>query len=149
MFDLVEKERLGFDQMRKLRVSLNKTAVEMHGIFPRYKGKFEALLSIHYSAAAILRDRALTLAQFEPERYNDPVLARFAAEQVEVKVDPALSGVQCQVEAQTVDGRTISVRCDHPRGSPENPLTRAQIQEKFRTYARALLPGAAWTSTPA
>jgi 2-methylcitrate dehydratase PrpD len=47
------------------------------------------------------------------------------------------------VEAQTVDGRTLSVRCDHPRGSPENPLTRAQIEDKFRTYARGVLPATA------
>ena len=51
------------------------------------------------------------------------------------------------VEAETVDGRTISVRCDHPRGSPENPLSRAQIEEKFRTYAKALLPGASVEET--
>lgn len=143
MFDLVEKHRLDFEQVKRLRVSLNKTAVDMHGIFPRYQGKFEALLSTHYCAAAILHDRALTLAQFEPGRYNDPVLARFAAERVEIKADAALSGVQCVVEAETVDGRTVSVRCDHPRGSPENPLARAQIEEKFRAYAGALLPGRA------
>jgi 2-methylcitrate dehydratase PrpD len=129
--------------VKRLRVSLNKTAVDMHGIFPRYQGKFEALLSTHYCAAAILHDRALTLAQFEPERYNDPELARFAAEQVEMRADPTLSGVQCVVEAETVDGRTVSVRCDHPRGSPENPLARAQIEEKFRAYAGALLPAPA------
>jgi 2-methylcitrate dehydratase PrpD len=142
MFDLVEKHRIAPDKVRKVRVSLNKTAVDMHGIFPRYKGKFEALLSIHYGAAAILHDRALTLAQFEPERYNDPKLARFASEQVEVRADPALSGVQAVVETETTDGKTVSVRCDHPRGSPENPLTRAQIEEKFRTYAKGLLPAA-------
>ena len=141
MFDLVEKHRLSVDQVRRLRVSLGKTAVDMHGIFPRYQGKFEALLSTHYCAAAILHDRALTLAQFEPARYNDPALARFAAEQVELKADPALSGVQCVVEAHTVDGRTVNVRCDHPRGSPENPLSRAQLEEKFRVYAKGVLPG--------
>ena len=142
MFDLVEKHRVDPDQVKKLRVSMNKTGVDMHGVFHRYKGKFEALLSTHYAAAAILHDRALTLDQFEPARYNDPRLARFAAEQVEMKVDPCLSGVQCVVEAETADGRTLSVRCDHPRGSPENPLARAQIEEKFRTYAKALLPSA-------
>jgi len=143
MFELVEQHRLGFDQVRTLRVALNKTAVDMHGIFPRYQGKFEALLSTHYCAAAILHDRALTLAQFEPGRYNDPVLARFAAERVEMTADPALSGVQCVVAAETADGRTVGVRCDHPRGSPENPLTRGEIEEKFRVYARPLLPGPA------
>jgi 2-methylcitrate dehydratase PrpD len=142
MFDLVEKHRVRFEDVKKLRVSLNKTGADMHGIFPRYKGKFEALLSTHYCAAAILHDRALTLAQFEPARYNDPKLARFAAEQVEVRVDPALSGVQSVVEAETAAGKTVTVRCEHPRGAPENPLTRAEIEEKFRSYGKALLPQA-------
>lgn len=139
MFDLMEKHRVSPDQVKKLRVFMGKTAVDMHGIFPRYKGKFEALLSIHYAAAAILHDRALTLAQFEPARYNDPRLARFAAEQVEVRLDPALTGVQALVEAETADGAMISVRCDHPRGAPENPLSLAQVEDKFRTYAKTRL----------
>jgi 2-methylcitrate dehydratase PrpD len=139
MFDLVEKHRVAFDQVKKLRVSMNKTSVDMHGIFPRYKGKFEALLSTHYCAAAILHDRALTLAQFDPARYNDPRLARFAAEQVEVRVDPALSGVQAVVEAETTAGRTVTARCEHPRGAPENPLKRAEIEDKLRSYGKALL----------
>ncbi len=143
MFDLVEKHRLSFHQVKKLRVSMNKTGVDMHGIFPRYNGKFEALLSTHYCAAAILHDRALTLAQFEPARYNDPQLARFAAEQVEVRVDPALSGVQAVVEAETAGGKTVTARCEHPRGAPENPLKRAEIEDKFRGYGKALLSQAA------
>jgi 2-methylcitrate dehydratase PrpD len=142
MFDLVEKHRVAPAQVKKIRVFLNKTGVDMHGIFPRYKGKFEALLSIHYCAAAILHDRALTLAQFEPARYNDPALARFAAEQVEVRLDGSLGGVESVVEADTADGKTLAVRCDHPRGSPENRLTRAQIEEKFRIYAKGVLPAA-------
>lgn len=140
MFDLVEQHRIDAGKVRKLRVRLNKTAVDMHGMFPRYQGKFEALLSLHYAAAAILHDRALTLAQFEPARYNDPKLARFAAEQVDVQADPALAGVQTVIEADTTEGRTLTVRCDHPRGSPENRVTRAQIEDKFRTYAEGVLP---------
>ncbi len=142
MFDLVEKHQLDPAKVKKLRVAMSKTAVDMHGIFPRYKAKFEALLSTHYAAAAILHDRELSLAQFEPARYDDPQLRRFAAERVEVKADPELTGVQALVEADMADGSTIAVRCDHPRGSPENPLTRAQIEDKFRTYARARLSDA-------
>jgi 2-methylcitrate dehydratase PrpD len=40
------------------------------------------------------------------------------------------------------DGRTLSARCEHPRGSYENPLSRAQIEEKFRTYAHGVLSAA-------
>ena len=138
-FDLVEQHDLKPQQIRRVRVGLSKTGNDMHGIFPRYQGKFEALLSTHYAVAAILHDRALTLAQFEPERYNDPKLKSFAAENVEVREDASVTGVQAIVEAETTGGRTVKVRCDTPRGSPDNPLTRAQIEAKFRTYAKPKL----------
>jgi 2-methylcitrate dehydratase PrpD len=137
MFDLVEKHHVGAGQVKTLRVRMGKTTVDMHGIFPRYRGKFEALLSIHY-AAAVLHDKALTLGQFEPARYNDPALPRFAAERVDVTADPALTGARAVVEAETASGETIAVRCDHPRGAPENPLTRAQIEDKFAPSRRRL-----------
>jgi hypothetical protein len=142
MFDLVERNQLTPETVRRVRVSMGKVAVDLHGIFPRYKAKFEALLSTHYAAAAILHDRELSLAQFEPARYDDPVLRRFSAERVEVVADASLSGVEAVVEAETNDGRKLSVRCEHPLGSPERPLTRAQVENKFRSYAKARLPAA-------
>ena len=41
------------------------------------------------------------------------------------------------------DGSKLTARCEHPRGSLENPLSRAQIEDKFRTYAKGVLPDAA------
>src|SRR5687767_8165879 len=108
MFDLIEQNAIEAGNVRKVHVSLGKTANDMHGIFPHYKGKFEALLSTHYAVAVILHDRELTLAQFEPERYNDPKLKSFAAD-VEVREDSSLTGVQAIVEAEMADGRTIKV----------------------------------------
>jgi 2-methylcitrate dehydratase PrpD len=141
-FDLVEQYELKPERVRKLRIAMSETANKMHGIFPRYQGKFDALLSTHYAAAAILHDRELTLAQFEPARYNDPKVKSFAADSVEVTGDPGLNGVEAVIEAELNDGRVVKVRCDTPRGAPENRLTRAQIEAKFRTYAKGRLPDA-------
>jgi len=142
LFDLLGRHTIDTASVRKVRVALSPQAFDMHGGFGAYKAKFEALLSAHYTAAAILHDRALTLAQFEPKRYDDPKLRRFAAEQVEVRSDPSVKGSQALVELDTVDGSVLSVRCEHPLGSFENPLTRAQIESKFRAYARGVLPDA-------
>ena len=139
VFELVEKHGVAPGRIKKLRIFLGKRAYDMHGGFAHYKGKFQALLSAHYAAAAIVHDRDLSLAQFEPARYADPKLARFAAEQVEVNCDPTLTGIQARAEADTVDGATVAVRCDNAKGAPENPLTRAEIEGKFRTYAKARL----------
>jgi 2-methylcitrate dehydratase PrpD len=85
-------------------------------------------------AAAILHDRELTLAQFELKRYDDLNLRRFA-ERVEVRAEPDLHGVAARVDVETINGASFSARCDQPLGAPENRLSRAQIEAKFRTYA--------------
>src|ERR1700704_5180357 len=142
LFDLVEQHEIDPAKVKQLRVRLNQTVFDLHGKLARYKAKFDALISAHYTAAVILHDRKLTLAQFEPARYDDPVLRRSAAEQVEVRPDPALTGVQAVVDIEMADGKTLSARCDHPRGSAENPLSRRQIESKLRTYADGLLSSA-------
>jgi 2-methylcitrate dehydratase PrpD len=143
LFDLIERHRVEPARVAKLRVGLSRPAFDLHGGLARYQGKFEAMISAHYTAAVILHDRALTLAQFEPSRYDDPVLKRAAAEQVEIAADPALTGVQATAEIEITDGSKLAARCEHPRGSPENPLSRAQIVEKLRTYAPDRISAAA------
>jgi len=82
----------------------------------------------------------LTLAQFEPGRYDDPKLRSFAAKQVEVRAEPSVGGSQATVDIAMTDGATLSARCEHPLGAFENPVSRAQIEQKFRTYAQGFLP---------
>jgi 2-methylcitrate dehydratase PrpD len=135
LFDLIERNQIDVAAVARLRVAMSPSAYDYHGKLPNYKAKFEALISAHYTAAVILHDRALTLAQFEPARYDDPKLRRFAQQQVEIRPDPALSGVQTIVEIELSDGKKLSSRSDYPRGSFENPLSAAQIEQKFRTYA--------------
>jgi 2-methylcitrate dehydratase PrpD len=40
------------------------------------------------------------------------------------------------------DGATLSAFCEHPLGGKENPLSRAQVENKFSTYAEGVLPDA-------
>jgi 2-methylcitrate dehydratase PrpD len=142
MFDLVEAHKIDPAHVRQVRVAMSQTAFDLHGGFDTYKAKFEALLSAHYTAAIILHDRALTLAQFKANRYDDPNLRAFAARKVEVYADPAVKGSQAEVEIAMDDGGSLRARCEHPLGSFENPLSRQQIEQKFRTYAAGVLSGA-------
>ncbi len=143
LFDLIAKHKPDPAKVKKLRVALSQTVHDLHGHLAQYKGGFDALISAHYTAAAILHDRALTLTQFEPARYDDPTLRKAAVEQVEVVADPALKGIEAVVELDMADGSKLSERCAHPRGSFENPLSRADIEGKLRTYAKGVLPDAA------
>jgi 2-methylcitrate dehydratase PrpD len=143
LFDLIERQPIDPGEITMARVSLSQQAFDMHGKLPRYRGKFEALISGHYTAAVALRDRALTLRQYEASRYEDPVLRRFAEHNVEMRPDPALTGVQTEVEIVTAGGTTLKTRCEHPLGAPENPLSRPQLEQKFRSCAAERLSAAA------
>ena len=142
LFNVVEANTVPFEAIETVRLSLSQTPFDMHGGFSTYKAKFEALLSAHYVTAVFLRDRTLTLAQFEPACYDDAGLRSFAANQVTVTHDASLKGGQCVAEIVTKSGETLSARCDFPLGAPENPVTRQHIEDKFRTYAGSRLPAA-------
>src|SRR5215470_8128584 len=70
LFDLVEANDIDPAKVKQLRVKLNQTVFDLHGKLAKYKAKFDALISAHYTAAIVLHDRKLTLAQFEPARYD-------------------------------------------------------------------------------
>src|SRR5438034_3842790 len=146
LFDLIERHKIDPAKVKKVRIALSQPTFDLHGKLAHYKGKFDALISGHYTAAVILHDQELTLAQFEPARYDDPKMRRAAAEQIEIRADPALGEVQAAVEID-MNGATFKAHCDHPRGSPENPLSRGQIEDKFRTYAAGVLSPAAIAGT--
>jgi 2-methylcitrate dehydratase PrpD len=135
LFDLLEQQELPVGRVEQVGVRLSPFAFDMHGGYATYNGKFEALLSAHYVAAAILHDGDLSLDQFEPGRYDAPALQRFAAERVGVAADPALSGAQCRLEVRLAGGAVLAMACEHARGAPERPLTPKQVEGKFRRYA--------------
>lgn len=139
LFDLLEQHDFRAQDVRQVHVALGQRAYDMHGFYATYRGKFQAMLSAHYAAAAVLHDRDLSLHQFEPERYEAPDIVRFAAENVSVSLDTALTGPEATVELRLQNGTTLAARCIHTRGSPENPLTTEQVRAKFRRYAASVL----------
>lgn len=70
---------------------------------------------------------------------TDPAVIA-VADRTEVVEDPELTALfprrwACRVVVRTKDGREYERRVDIPKGEPENPLTEAEIAEKFRRLA--------------
>ncbi len=142
LFDLMQQHDLQKDRVSRLRIHLSKANFDVYAHRRTYSGKWQASDCLYYIAAVVLNDRELWIDQFEPERYDDPELRRFAMERVEILSDPGLTGVQAIVDAQTEAGRMLTARCDAAKGTPENQLTRAEIEDKFRKGARGRLGSA-------
>ena len=139
LFEILAKHAIDPAAIKTVRVTLPTMGFDMHGKLPVYKGKFEALISGHYTAAVILHDRSLTLAEFEPARYDDPKLRKFAEHQVVMRADPSMNLLQTAVEVEMANGAVHTVRSEHPKGSFENPLSRKEVEAKFRVYAKGRL----------
>ncbi len=143
LFDVLEERPFKLAGIKTAKVRLAPVVFNLHGKLSKYKAKFDALISAHYTAAIIIQDHVLTLDQFLPERYDDPAIRHAAAELIDIQPDESLKEVQAVVEFELKDGTKISKRCDFPRGSYENPMTRAQIETKLRTYGKSRLSPAA------
>jgi 2-methylcitrate dehydratase PrpD len=139
LFEILAKHAIDPAAIKTVRVTLPTMGFDMHGKLPVYKGKFEALISGHYTAAVILHDRSLTLSEFEPARYDDPKLRKFAEHQVVMRADPSMNLLQTAVEVEMANGAVHTVRSEHPKGSFENPLSRKEVEDKFRVYAKGRL----------
>jgi 2-methylcitrate dehydratase PrpD len=143
LFDALDERPFKLKDVRRAHIRLAPTVFNLHGKLSKYKAKFDALISAHYTAAVIIEDHALTLEQFTPARYDDPVLRNAAASLIDLQPDESLSDVQTVVEFELNDGTKIIKRCNSPRGSADNRLTRAQIESKMRTYAQKRIGKAA------
>ena len=143
LFDALDERAFTLKDIKSARIRLSPTVFNLHGKLSRYKAKFDALISAHYVAAIILADHVLTLDQFEPARYDDPAIRHAAANLIDIQPDESLQGVEAVASFELTDGTRIEKHCKFPRGSAENPLTRAQIESKMRTYARKRLPATA------
>ncbi|MGE3960497.1 MAG: MmgE/PrpD family protein [Dehalococcoidia bacterium] len=98
----------------------------------------EAKFSFQHCAAAALVDGAGHDAQFNLDRVLDPAIAALRAK-VTHEVDPSLPEHEAYVSIELTDGRTLSTHVSHASGSPENPLTDAQLSDKFHALVEPVL----------
>ena len=98
------------------------------------EGKF----SIYHVLAVALADGAALLDQFTDERVIDPELARIR-ERVRVHVDTEQNKDSALVVLALSDGRTLQRHVAHNLGTPDNPMTDQQVEDKFLALASPVL----------
>ncbi|HTH87287.1 MmgE/PrpD family protein [Mycobacterium sp.] len=98
------------------------------------EGKF----SIYHVLAVALADGAAFLDQFTDDRVSDPELARLRR-QVRVHVDPVQTKDSARVVLTLRDGRTLERHIAHNLGTPDNPMTDRQLEDKFVALAAPVL----------
>jgi len=101
----------------------------------------EAQFSLPYAAATALVKKKVFLDDFTEEQIRNPHVLQ-VSQRVDCLVDPELdkaypaSVTPAVVEVRAKKGKVFSRRVVERRGSPTNPLTMEEIEEKFRQCAR-------------
>ena len=98
------------------------------------QGKF----SIYYVLAVALADGAVLLDQFTDERVADPALARLR-ERIHVNTDAEQHKDSARVVLTLRDGRRLERHVAHNLGTPDNPMTDQQLEDKFLALASPVL----------
>jgi len=106
---------------------------------PDPKTTLQAQISLQHWAAACLVQRAAGVAQQSETCIADPEVAALRS-RVSAVADSALQRDEAIAEVTLRTGRVLRAHVPHARGSLERPMTDAELDAKFRSQARTVLP---------
>src|SRR5581483_5531364 len=91
------------------------------------------------AASLVLGAESLTVG--DVKRAFEDGRVRALHRRVKLHVDPAMDfmGRGCRIAISLRDGRRFEDAVELPRGEPENPMTRAEVQRKFLRQAESVL----------
>lgn len=140
--ELVEDADLSPADVSSVVVTLDDAASEMlHHREP--ENALQAKFSIEFCLAAILRERTVGLHEFTDEYVAEPA-TRDAIDLVERDFEANLfegpyANYGTRVTVTTEDGRELVATERFAPGSPNNPITEARLERKFREAAATVL----------
>jgi 2-methylcitrate dehydratase PrpD len=106
---------------------------------PAPKTGLEAKFSVAFCAAIGLLRGDAGEAQFIDATLRDPGVARIIP-RVTPEADPSLGVGGAWLTVRLTNGRVLEERVTAARGMPERPLTREELEDKFRGLAEVVLP---------
>ncbi len=149
VLDLVRTHDLKPDDIEKVHIRSLARAADILADPSKYepRSKETADHSLPYVIAAAIVDRQVTPLQFTKDKINDPRI-RAQLRKVEVVADPEIEKVfpglqRVIVKIRTNGGKEFEKQLDYPKGDPRNPLTDAEIEEKFGALADPVMSKAA------
>ena len=104
---------------------------------------YAAKFSLPYLLAVILTRGRASLAEFEDDVVRDPQILSVASRvgyELDATIDYPRQFVG-HLRARLKDGRVVEEWQDHPRGGPDSPMSREEIESKLRGNASLVMSG--------
>ena len=140
---LMDEHGITADDVARIDVSLATHSVEHGASIASPKDAMGAQVSLAFSLAIRLIKGSNDLSLYaDPALWEDEAVAR-VSRTVHARHDARFDGGNdrgCDLTVTLRDGRTLEKHEEFPKGQPENPLTPAELEEKFRRLAGAVIP---------
>jgi 2-methylcitrate dehydratase PrpD len=112
----------------------------------RPAGTTAAQMNMYYGLSVMAQRGNVSAADYADDTIADPDILAFIP-RIKVAVDAEIEGKgpafrhAARVAVRTTDGKSLSRDVWHRRGSPENPVSRGEVEEKFGASVGGLLGG--------
>ncbi len=141
--NLRRRHGIAASAVERIRVTLDEKAA-LPLVYDAPKNALQAKFSLKFAVAAAVVDGAAGLKQFSDERVRDPKISHLMnriefIRRPAAKQKPAI-GIDTEIEIALKIGAKHRARASVARGHPQQPASRADIEEKFRQCAGGVLP---------
>jgi 2-methylcitrate dehydratase PrpD len=138
MLDLVRRHDIRPEHVRRVRVGTNHNMPNAL-IHHQPRTELQAKFSMEFCMAILLLERQAGLAHFTDEVVNRPDVQAMVRK-VDFGVHPEAEAAGFDkmttiIDIELDDGRVVSGRADFGKGSPANPMSDAELSDKFRQCA--------------
>lgn len=139
LLDILRTESMSVADIAGVKVRTYDIAVTNRPHRTHPKTLFDAKMSIPFCLAVAAYKGAAGEAAFTEDLITDSTLQGFAAKVV-VEADAGMSDAfprewPAETSVELKDGRRFVRHVPHPKGEPEAPMSRAEIEDKFRELA--------------
>ena len=142
--DAMMKRGLNRNNLERLTISMSEVGINNVGWEYRPISVAGAQMNGYFTAAVKLNDGEAFIDQYREERIADPAVLGLIPK-IEIRHDPELDigGAAMRhavkAHARSIDGREWEHYVEQRRGSPHHPLSRSEIEQKFRRTAASAL----------
>lgn len=136
--EMQKEMKLQPEEIERIEVHTYKLAVGSHD-HTDIRGISSAKLSTPYAVALAIVKGSAGYADYNEDNLNEYWIknvtnkVRIVEDDDLTQQSPAVRGARVTIFMK--DGREFEAPCMYPKGEPENPLTREELEEKFRGLA--------------
>lgn len=141
--EIVRKHNLKADDIESVTAHVSTNTLHHCGWDydpAKIQGVLAAQMNLRYGMAVMALERQATVAQFTEDKMRDPVILDFVR-RVNVELEPKYDGsggkyrVACRAVVACKNGAKHEAEILYRKGSHEDPMTAAEIDDKFMDLA--------------